>query len=133
MDSETDSEKHHATGWINVTHYDPKPYDQSGSATLSEVHVTQEFTGGLVGTGTARFLMAQLPDGSAHFTGIERFTGTLANRSGSFLLRNSGVLKDGAVTSEWLILSGSATGELTGLIGTGGTGPQGYFLNFVFD
>jgi hypothetical protein len=128
-----DFAKHRVTGWINVTHYDPKRYDQSDDATLSEVHVTQEFTGGLIGAGTARFVMAQLPDGSAHFTGIERFTGTLAARSGSFLLRNTGVLKDGAVTSEWLILAGSATGELKGLNGTGGTGPQGYFLDFWFE
>jgi hypothetical protein len=77
--------------------------------------------------------MAQLPDGSAHFTGIERFTGTLADRTGSFLLRNSGVLKDGVVKSEWLILSVSATGELAGLRGTGGANPSGYFLDFWFE
>jgi hypothetical protein len=118
-----------ATGWINVTRYDPQPYDEG----LTDVHLTQDFTGGLIGTGIARFLMAQLPDGSAHFTGIERFTGTLAGRTGSFLLRNTGVLKDGVVTSEWLILPGSATGELIGLDGTGGVNPSGYFLDFSLD
>jgi hypothetical protein len=117
------------TGWINVTHYDPQPGDEG----LTAVHLTQDFTGGLVGTGTACFHMAQLPDGSAHFTGLERFTGTLAGRSGSFLMRNSGVLKDGAVTSEWLILTGSGTGELTGIRGTGGVNPSGYFLDFSLD
>ena len=132
-----DSAKHRATGWINVTHYDPKPYDprpydEANGITLCEAHVVQEFTGGLVGTGSARFLMAQLPDGSAHFTGIERFTGTLDGRTGSFLLRNTGVLKDNAVISEWLILPGSATEDLAGLNGTGGTGPSGYFLDYWF-
>jgi hypothetical protein len=125
--------KHHATGWINVTHYDPKPYNESGGLTISQIDVTQEFTGGLIGTGTARFLMVHMPDGSGHFTGIERFTGTLADRSGSFLLSNTGVLKDGAVTSEWLILHGTANGELTGLNGRGGAGAQGYFLDFWFE
>ena|ERR1700733_5506900 len=128
-----DSAKLHATGWINVTRYDSKPYDQSAGITLSEVEVNQEFSGGLTGTGIARFLMVQMPDDSAHFTGIERFTGTVAGRSGSFLLRNAGILKDNAVTSEWLILPGSATGELTGLTGTGGANPSGYFLNFAFE
>jgi len=118
-----------ATGWINVTHYDPRPYEEG----LSDVHLAQDFTGGLIGNGTARFLMAQLADGSAHFTGIERFTGTLAGRTGSFLLRNAGVLKDGVVTAEWLILPGSATGELAGLSGTGGVNPSGYFLDYSFD
>ena len=121
--------KHRVTGWINVTHYDPQPYDYA----LTDVHLTQDFTGGLIGTGTARLLMAQFPDGSAYFTGIERFTGTLAGRTGSYFLRNTGVLKDGAVTAEWLILPGSATGELAGLSGTGGVNPSGYFLDFAFD
>jgi hypothetical protein len=121
-----------ATGSINVTQYAPKPYEEIASITLADVEVTEDFAGGLTGTGRARFLMVQLPDASAHFTGIELFAGTLAGRKGSFLLRNTGILKDGAVTSEWLILPGSATGSLRGLCGTGGTGPSGYFLDFCF-
>ncbi len=121
------------TGWINVTRYDPKPYNQTGGITISDVHVIQDFTGGLIGTGTARFLMVQTPDGSAHFTGIERFTGNVAGRSGSFVLRNTGLLKDGQVTSEWLVIPGSGTDELAGLRGTGGTGPSGYFFDFWFE
>jgi Protein of unknown function (DUF3224) len=124
---------HRVTGWIDVTHYDSKPYDQTTVVTLSDVRLSQDFTGGLIGTGIARFFMVQMPDGSAHFTGIERFTGSIAGRTGSFLLRNTGILKDGAVTSEWLILPGSATAELTGLNGTGGVNPSGYFLEFSFD
>jgi hypothetical protein len=121
------------TGWINVTRYDPKPYSEGDGVTLACVDVIEDFTGGLTGSGAARFLMAQLADGSAHFTGIERFTGTLSGRPGSFLLRNMGVLKDGVVTSDWEILPGSATGGLAGLRGTGGTDPSGYFLDFSFD
>jgi hypothetical protein len=121
------------TGWINVTHYDPQPYAEENGTSLSDVHVTEEFSGGLVGTGVARFLMVQLSDGSAYFTGIERFTGALSGRTGSFLLRNAGALKDGAVTSEWLIVPGSAGGDLKGLTGSGGTGPSGYFLDLSFD
>jgi transcriptional regulator GlxA family with amidase domain len=128
-----DSAQHRVTGWINVTSYNPKPYDESGGVTLSDVHVTQDFTGGLIGIGVARFLMVQLADGSAVFTGIERFTGTLADRTGSFILRNSGLLKDNQVTSEWLVIPGSGTGELTGLRAIGGAGPNGYFLDFWFE
>jgi hypothetical protein len=124
---------HHATGQINVTRYEPKRYGETDGLTLSEVQVMEDFTGGLIGTGAARFLLVQLRDGSAHFTGIERFTGTLANRTGTFLLRNIGVLKDGAVTSEWLILSGSVTGDLVGISGTGGANPSGYFLDYSFE
>jgi hypothetical protein len=127
------STKHHAAGWINVTHYDPKPYHETGGLKISVVDVAQEFTGGLIGIGTARFLMVTTADGTAYFTGMELFTGTLAGRSGSFVLRNMGRLKDGQVTSEWLIIPGSGTDDLTGLNGTGSTGPHGYFLDFSFD
>ena len=128
-----DSAQHRVTGWINVTSYAPKPYDESGGLTISEVHVVEEFTGDLIGTGTARFLMATTADGSAYFTGIERFTGTLANRTGSFILRNTGLLKDGQVTSEWLVIPRSGTGELSGLRGTGGVGARGYCLDYWFE
>jgi hypothetical protein len=125
--------KHHATGWINVTSYDPKPYDEADGLTISEVHVVEDFTGGLTGTGKARFLMVTNVDGTAYFTGMERFAGTLGGRSGSFVLRNTGLLKDGQVTSEWLVIPGSGTRELAGLCGTGGVGPQGYFLDAWFE
>jgi uncharacterized protein DUF3224 len=121
------------TGWINVTSYVPKPYDETEGVTLSDVHVSQEFTGGLIGTGAARFLMVALADGSSHFMGIERFTGTLGDSTGSFLLRNSGVLKDGTVTSERLVIPGFGTGELSGLRGTGGVCTEDYFLDYWFE
>jgi hypothetical protein len=128
-----DSAQHRVTGWINVTRYDPKPYDESVGLTISDVHVVEDFTGGLTGTGAARFLMVTNTDGSAYFTSMERFFGALADRTGSFVLRNTGLLKDGQVTSEWFVIPGSGTGELSGIRGTGGTNPSGYFLDFSLD
>ncbi len=123
-----------ATGWINVTSYDSKLYDESLSPAISEVQVVEEFTGDLVGTGTARFLLVRAVDGSAHFTGLERFVGKLGDRSGSFILRNSGTLKDGEVTAEWLVIPGSGTAELSGLRGQGGCRTaEGIFLDYWFE
>jgi Protein of unknown function (DUF3224) len=123
---------HKATGWINVTSYDPQSADRTDGVAHVDIRVREDFTGGLVGRGRARLVMVQMPDGSAHFTGIEHFTGALDGRPGSFLLRNSGVFRGGTVTSEWLILPGSATGALAGLEGTGSTGPEGYVLDYSF-
>ena len=122
---------HRAIGFINVTSYKPAPSGEADVAVVSLVEVVEDFTGGLVGTGTAHLVMAQLADGSAHFTGIERFTGMLAERSGSFLLRNSGTLVNGQLSSEWLVVPGSGTDELAGLRGHGGTRTsEGYFLDY---
>src|SRR5260370_12942555 len=106
-----------ATGWINVKSYDSKPCDDADGFAISEVYIVEEFTGDIVGTGTARFLMATSPDGDAHFTGMERFVGKLGDHSGSFILRNSGTLKSGILDSAWLVIPASGTGQLSGLCG----------------
>ena len=59
-------------------------------------------------------------DGSASFVGIERVTGTLAGRTGTFVLQDAGTLADGEVTGTWFVVPGSGTGELAGLCGEGG-------------
>jgi Protein of unknown function (DUF3224) len=122
-----------ATGWINVTSYDSKPCDDGDGLAISEVHIVEEFTGEIVGTGTARFLMVISPDGDAHFTGMERFVGKLSDRSGSFILRNSGTLKNAVLSSNWLVIPGSGTGQLSGLCGEGGCNPGGCLLDYWFE
>jgi hypothetical protein len=109
-----------ATGKINVTSYDPKPYDETVDPKIVEVHVVEEFTGDLVGIGTARFLQVLRGDGSASFVGVERFVGSLGGRSGSFVLQDAGTVQAGTVCGSWFVVPGSGTDELVGLRGEGG-------------
>ena len=126
--------KHRATGWVNVTSIETKPYDEAGPLAIAEVNLVEDFTGDFVGTGRARFLMVSRADGSAEFAGMERFVGRVGEFAGSFILRNSGVLEDGFVTSEWTVVRGSGTGELSGLRGEGGCRrPDGPFLEYWFE
>lgn len=122
-----------ATGWINVLTHDSRPVNDADGLAISEVHIVEEFTGDIVGTGTASFLMVTSPDGGAHFTGMERFVGKLGDRSGSFILRNSGTLKNGVLDSSWLVIPASGTGQLSGFCGEGGCNPGGYFLDYWFE
>lgn len=122
-----------ATGRINVTSYDAKPCDTSGPLTISEVSITEEFSGGLVGVGSLRLIAVTELDGTVHFTGMERFLGMVAERSGSFILQNSGTLKDGVLHSTWRVIPGSGTEELEGLRGEGGCDPEGYTLDYWFE
>jgi hypothetical protein len=109
-----------ATGHIAVRTYVPVPYDTVAEGPdLNELHVTEEFTGDIVGEGVARMLQAAHKDGSASFCAIERVTGTLAGRSGSFLLQDEGTLEGTRVAGRWFVVPGSATGELQGLRGEG--------------
>jgi Protein of unknown function (DUF3224) len=119
------SERTHATGQISVKVWDPKPYDESAEGpTLVRIHVEEEFSGDIEGSGVVEFLQAQLSDTEASFVGIERVTGSIGGRSGSFLLQDQGTLDGTTVSGTWFVVPGSGTGELTGLRGEGGFSAQ---------
>jgi Protein of unknown function (DUF3224) len=109
------------TGRIEVKTYEPQPYEEVDEGpNLVEIHVSESFHGDIEGEGVVRFLQAQREDGSASFVGIERVTGTLGGRQGTFLLQDAGTLEGSTVKGDWFVIPGSATGELAGLRGEGG-------------
>jgi hypothetical protein len=117
----TELTKTRATGRIEVTSYEPQAYEEpAGAPQLMEIHVTETFSGDIEGHGVVRFLQAIRADGSASFVGIERVTGSIAGRAGSFLLQDQGTLEGSTVKGEWFVVPGSGTEELTGLRGDGG-------------
>jgi hypothetical protein len=110
-----------ATAKIEVHTYEPQTYEDSGGGTdLVEIHVTEAFHGDIEGEGAVRFLQAIRADGSASFAGIERVTGSIGGRSGTFLLQDAGTVQGSMVSGTWFVIPGSGTGELTGLRGEGG-------------
>lgn len=52
----------------------------------AEARFTKSFTGDLEGESQVEYLMMYRPDGSASFVGLERFTGRIGDRSGTFVL-----------------------------------------------
>jgi hypothetical protein len=113
--------KTHATGRIEVKTYEPQPYDEVEEApTLVEIQVTETFSGDIEGEGIVRFLQAVRADRSASFVGIERVTGSIHGRPGSFLLQDVGTLEGSTVSGTWFVIPGSGTGKLRGLRGEGG-------------
>ena len=57
-------------------------------------------------------------EGSAGYVALERVTGTLNGRTGSFILQHSGSMSKGAQTIIVTVVPDSGTEELTGLAGT---------------
>jgi hypothetical protein len=111
----------HATATITVHKYEPAAYDEPDAGpALSKIHVEERFSGEITGDGVVEFLQAGLPDGTASFVGIERVTGKIAGRAGTFLLQDQGTVNGGIVAGEWFVVPGSGTGELKGLRGNGG-------------
>jgi hypothetical protein len=106
---------------ITVDKYEPAAYEQpTEGPALLRIHVEERFSGDIDGDGVAEFLQISRADGSASFVGVERVTGRVAGRSGTFLLQDVGTVQDNLVNGEWFVVPGSGTGELVGLRGTGG-------------
>ena len=58
--------------------------------------------------------------GSASFMGLERVTGSIGGRSGSFVLQHTGTFEDGVAKVTLSVVSGSGTLDLRGMKGEGG-------------
>lgn len=113
--------KTRANAVITVRKYEPAAYDEPAEGpALTRIHVEESFSGDISGDGVVEFLQAVRVGGSASFVGIERVTGTLAGRSGTFLLQDAGTVAGNIVSGDWFVVPGSGTGELAGLRGTGG-------------
>jgi hypothetical protein len=117
----SDQKNTRADAVITVHKYEPAAYDEPAEGpALTRIHVEESFSGDIAGDGVAEFLQAARADGSASFAGIERVTGTVAGRTGTFLLQDAGTVQDNIVSGDWFVIPGSGTGELAGLRGTGG-------------
>jgi len=57
----SDTAKRHARGRIAVASYEPKAFDEvPGGPTLSDIHVTETFSGDIEGEGVVHFVQAAL-------------------------------------------------------------------------
>ncbi len=110
----------HAEGTFKVNGWDENTYQElDGKEKLTKASMVFGYAGDVDGTGKSEALMFYREDGTAAYTGLERFVGQVGGRSGSFVLRADGVFEDGAATTNWQVVDGSGSGELRGLRGTG--------------
>lgn len=86
---------------------------------LGRMSLSKTFEGELQGTGQGEMLTALTPvKGSAGYVAIERFTGTVHGRSGSFVFQHSGSMNQGEQQLSIAVVPGSGTGALLGIAGT---------------
>jgi hypothetical protein len=109
-----------ATGRFGFNSWDETTINEGEeSKKLTRAAVSNVFTGDIEGESTLEYVLAYRNDDSADFVGIERIAGKIGDRSGSFMLQQNGVYEDGTVRCSWSVVPGAATGELTGLRGSG--------------
>ena len=92
--------------------------DKTEDATVGRMSISKHLHGDLEGTSKGQMLTAATDvKGSAVYVAIERITGTLHGRSGSFLLHHTGVMTRGAPHLTITVVPDSGTGQLVGLTG----------------
>lgn len=107
----------HATGSFEVKLL-PQALADAGSG-LGRMSIDKVFSGDLQGTSKGEMLSALTAvKGSAGYVAIERVTGTLQGRSGSFMLQHLGTMNRGAPSLTVLVVPDSGTEGLTGIAGS---------------
>lgn len=101
--------------WAEKT-WDGRPQTEVPGAKQTHAQVGYRYEGDLTGESTLHYLMQYNADGSGSFVALERFTGTLHGKAGSFVFQHVGTFEP--VRAALTIIPGSATGELDGLRGT---------------
>ena len=92
---------------------------QAADSKLGRMSIDKIFEGDLVGTSQGEMLSAMTDvKGSAGYVAIERLTGKLHGKSGSFVLQHSGTMSHGEQRLTITVVPDSATGQLTGLSGS---------------
>ena len=108
----------HASGTFDVK-LAPQPAAPGiEAAHLGRMTIDKRFQGDLTGTSLGEMLSAGTPEaGSAGYVAIERVTGTLHGRAGSFVLMHTGTMDRGAPSLRVSVVPDSGTGELAGIRG----------------
>jgi Protein of unknown function (DUF3224) len=110
-----------ATGTFKIEGWDETTYAETGDGgKLTRASVKQAFAGDIEGEGSVEWLMCYRPDQTADFVGLQRITGRVGERSGSFaLLQTDGTFDGQEARGELAVVPGSGTGDLRGLRGRG--------------
>ena len=110
----------HASGPFEVKVTPQKPDTQvARSANLGRLTIDKRYHGELEASAKGEMLATQSEvKGSAGYVALERVTGKLHGRSGSFVLQHSATMQRGAAQSSITVVPDSGTGELTGLSGS---------------
>jgi hypothetical protein len=106
-----------AHGTFENKQWDEQTVQDLGEGRITRAGVVQAFTGDLEGEGRVEWDMYYAPDGTASFVGFHRIAGTLAGKSGTIVVRTTGVFDGQEARGDWLVAG--ATGGLIGLRGTG--------------
>lgn len=90
-----------------------------GDAGLARMILDKQFHGDLEAASQGQMLSAGTAvQGSAGYVALERVSGSLQGRTGTFVLQHHGLMNRGTPSLTITVVPDSGTGELTGIAGT---------------
>lgn len=125
----------HATGSFEVKVTPVE--DKSDDPTLGRMMLDKQYHGDLEGVGKGQMLTAGSPaKGAGGYVAIEKVTGTLNGRSGSFVLQHNGIMSNNKPEMTIIVVPESGTGQLEGIAGKltitiAPTGKHSYNLEYT--
>ena len=108
----------HGTFQVNII---PQPSEEKpeGLTPLGRMLIEKQFHGDLVATSRGQMLTGMTEvKGSGVYVAVERVTGSLHARTGSFILHHLGLMVRGVPQLTVSVVPDSGTGELVGIAGT---------------
>ena len=95
------------------------PQDDGAEAAVGRMSIDKQFQGDLVGTSKGQMLMAasESEKGSAGYVALEKVTGKLDGRNGTFYLQHTGTMNRGAGELTVSVIPDTGTNQLVGLRG----------------
>ena len=128
----------HARGTFEVKLLPQTVEGEGADAVLGRMSIDKQLHGDLEGTSKGAMLTAGTPvKGSAGYVAIERVSGTLKGRKGSFILQHSATMTRGVPQLSITVVPDSGTEDLVGLAGTFGIeitdGKHSYDFEYTLD
>jgi hypothetical protein len=107
----------HASGTFEVKMM-PQADENISDPTIGRMSLDKQFQGDLDASSKGQMLAVRGDvAGSAGYVAMERVTGTLQGRTGTFALQHTGTMTRGVPEMSVTVVPDSGTGELTGIAG----------------
>lgn len=111
----------HLTGTFDLDSWEPYTVDDTPGSALGRARITKTFHGDLEGgSSVTEILTFASPDEKRRtYVGLEKFTGTIDGRTGSFVLQHEAGAGPDEQWLTWRIVPGSGSDALEGITGEG--------------
>lgn len=108
-----------ATGSLDVKLVPLEPANKTEDNSLGRMSIDKQFHGDLEASSKGEMLTAgTVVKGSAGYVALERVSGSLHGRTGTFILQHNATMNRGAPQLNIIVVPDSGSGQLAGITGT---------------